>query len=110
MPSLCKGVDFIIREWQCKFDPKEDKKAATEALALLADYTPKLKAVKGFKAAHRVVGEGCYDFKVITKVGTAEFGDWEGKKFEPEEEFLAKLKAVVGVSQADAHTHTLEEL
>jgi len=112
MPSLCKGVDFenIAREWRCKYDPKDDKKAAAEIQALLAEYLPKLKAVNGVKSVQRVVCGGCYDFKVITKVGAAEFGDWEGKKFEPEMEFLAKLKAIEGVSQLETQTYTLEEL
>jgi hypothetical protein len=50
------------------------------------------------------------DFKVITAISVAKFGDWSDKKFEPEEDFLAKLKAIDGVSLVETQTFTLATL
>jgi hypothetical protein len=40
----------------------------------------------------------------------AEHGAWGEKKFEPEEEFLAKLKAIEGVSAVESQEYTDEVL
>jgi hypothetical protein len=39
-----------------------------------------------------------------------DFGPWEEKGFAPEEEFLAKLKAIDGVSQVETQTITNMEI
>lgn len=40
----------------------------------------------------------------------AEFGAWSDKKFAPEEEFLARIKAIPGVSTVETQTYTLMPL
>jgi hypothetical protein len=55
----------------------------------------------------RVVCGGCLDFKVIVALTADNFGDWEGKKFAPEEDFLGKLKAIDGIEQVETQTFTL---
>jgi hypothetical protein len=112
MPSITEGVDFdtIAREWRCKWSPDDDKKSLQEAQKLLDAVLDDLKKVDGFKSVQRVVCGGCLDFKVITAISVEKFGDWSDKKFEPEEDFLAKLKAIDGVSLVETQTFTLATL
>ena len=50
---------------------------------------------------------GCLDFKVIVALEEPKFGDWESKGFAPEEDFLAKVKAIDGITQVETQTFTL---
>ena len=47
------------------------------------------------------------DFKVIVALDAAEFGNWEGKKFAPEENFINAVKAIEGVTQIETQTYTI---
>jgi len=47
------------------------------------------------------------DFKVIVALAADKYSDWEGKSFAPEADFLAKLKAIDGISQIETQTYTL---
>ena len=47
------------------------------------------------------------DFKVITSLTSDQFGDWEKAEFKPEEDFLAKLKAIDGVTEVETQTYTI---
>lgn len=60
-----------------------------------------------YQQVQRVVCGGCMDFKVIVALTAEKFGAWEGKKFAPEEDFLAKLEAIDGVDQVETQTFTL---
>lgn len=50
---------------------------------------------------------GCLDFKVIVALEQPKFDDWESKEFAPEEDFLAKVKAIDGITQVETQTFTL---
>merc|ERR1719482_2522473 len=47
------------------------------------------------------------DFKVVTSVKADKFPKWEEDKFAPEEDFLAALKAIPGVSAVETQTYTV---
>ena len=109
MGSIAEGVDFdtVAREWRCKWSPDNDKKSLVEAQKALMEVLPEVKKVDGFLKVDRVVCGGCMDFKVITSLSAAKFGDWEGKKFEPEEAFLKKLEGIDGISTVETQTYTI---
>ena len=109
MVTITDGVEFdtIAREWRCKWSPDNDKKALQEAQKALQAVLPEIKSVDGVKGVQRVVCGGCMDFKVITSLTADKFGAWEEKKFGPEEDFLAKLKSIDGISQVETQTYTL---
>merc|ERR1712187_560262 len=69
-----------------------------------------LSSVEGVSSIQRVVCGGCNDFKVITKLPAEAFGKWEAANFEPEAEFLEKVKGISGVTAVETQTYTLEEV
>jgi hypothetical protein len=109
MGTITEGVEFdtIAREWRCKWSADNGKmslqQAQKELDAILAD----VKKVDGVKGVQRVVCGGCLDFKVITSLSADMFGAWSEKNFAPEETFLAKLKAIDGISTVETQTYTL---
>mmetsp|Transcript_82054 Transcript_82054/g.230197 ORF Transcript_82054/g.230197 Transcript_82054/m.230197 type:complete len:128 (-) Transcript_82054:208-591(-) len=109
MPSVTEGVDFdtVAREWRVKWSPDNDKKSLQECQKALEGILDEVKKIDGFKSVQRVVCGGCMDFKVIVALTAEKFGAWEGKKFAPEEDFLAKLEAIDGVDQVETQTFTL---
>jgi len=66
--------------------------------------------VEGVTSVQRVVCGSCFDFKVVTKLSAAAFGEWEKMNFAPEAEFLETLKSIDGVSSVETQTYTLEEV
>ena len=100
MGTIAEGVEFdtIAREWRCKWSEDNDKASLVAAQAELAKILADVKAVDGVKSVQRVVCGGCKDFKVITSLTSDKYGAWEEKKFAPEEDFLAKLKGIDGIS------------
>jgi hypothetical protein len=44
---------------------------------------------------------------VIIALPADKFGSWEQKQFAPEEEFLASLKAIGGLSTVETQTYTI---
>jgi hypothetical protein len=44
---------------------------------------------------------------VIISLPAPKFGEWEKAMFAPEEDFLAKLKAIDGISLVETQTYTL---
>ena len=50
------------------------------------------------------------DFKLMMTVPLADFGPWEEKGFAPEADFLAKIKAIDGVSMVETQTITNMEI
>lgn len=109
MVTITEGVEFdtVAREWRCKWSPDGDKKSLQEAQKLLNDVLKDLKALDGVKDVQRVVCGGCMDFKVITSLPADKFGEWEAAKFAPEEDFLAKLKSIDGITFVETQTYTL---
>ena len=109
MGTIAEGVEFdtVAREWRCKWSPDNDKKALVEAQKALKEVVADIQKVDGFKKTDRVVCGGCMDFKVITSLPAEKFGDWEKAGFAPEEAFLAKLKAIDGITQVETQTYTL---
>mmetsp|Transcript_87952 Transcript_87952/g.249277 ORF Transcript_87952/g.249277 Transcript_87952/m.249277 type:complete len:118 (+) Transcript_87952:80-433(+) len=117
MPEIgSTGVAFtkVAREWRCKYamdatgGPAESV-ALKAAQALLVEYLPTLKALPNAEVT-RVVCGGCGDFKVIVNQPAADHGAWAEKKFAPEEEFVAKLKAIEGCTQVETQEFTMEAL
>ena len=81
--------------------------ASLEAIAGVVDeYLPELKKLSPDATITRMVCGGCLDFKLMTTVPLDTFGPWEEKGFAPEADFLAKLKAIDGVSQVETQTIT----
>lgn len=109
MVTITEGIEFdtVARERRCKWSPDADKKSLQEAQKLPNDVLKDVKAVNGVKDVQRVVCGGCMDFKVITSLPADKFGEWESAKFAPEEDFLAKLKAIDGISRVETQTYTL---
>merc|ERR1711976_311191 len=92
MITITEGVEFntIAREWRCKWSADNDKASLAAAQKVLNEYRDQVRGVNGVKNVQRVVCGGCLDFKVITSLDAAVFGDWEKAEFAPEKEFLAK--------------------
>lgn len=117
MPEIGEtGVAFtmVAREWRAKYAMDADgtpaKSAALKAAqALLVEYLPKLKEIPKAEIT-RVVCGGCGDFKVIINQPAAEHGAWSEAKYAPEEEFIAKLKAIEGIERVETQEFTMERL
>lgn len=109
MVTITEGVEFdtIAREWRMKWSGDNDKASLAAAQKVLTEVTPTLKAIPGVKSVQRVVCGGCLDFKVVTALTADSFGAWEEKAFAPEEDFLAKVKAIDGISVVETQTYTL---
>ena len=107
--TITEGVEFdtVAREWRCKWSPDNDKKSLQELQKTLNGVIDEIKKVDGVKNVQRVVCGGCMDFKVIIALDEPKFGSWEESKFNPEEDFLTKIKAIDGVSQVETQTYTL---
>jgi len=107
------GVSFdkVAREWRCKYTPGEsggpgDSASLKACQDLLAEYLPKLKALPAAEVTRQVCG-GCMDFKVSIVQPLDEHGAWAEADYNPlEEEFVAKLKAIDGVSQVETQEIT----
>jgi hypothetical protein len=109
MGTITKGVEFdtIAREWRCKWSADNDKASLAAAQEVLNGLLANVKAVDGVKSVQRVVCGGCLDFKVVTALSAETFGAWSEKEFAPEADFLAKLKAIDGITQVETQTYTL---
>ena len=101
------SFDRVCREWRCKYEGDKVTSASLEAIAGVVDeYLPELKKLSPDATITRMVCGGCLDFKLMTTVPLDTFGPWEEKGFAPEADFLAKLKAIDGVSQVETQTIT----
>jgi len=107
MPEITKGVDFdtIAREWRCKWAEDGDKQSLQDLQKAMEDVMVQVGAVSGSRV-QRVVCGGCHDFKVITSFKADKFAKWEEDKFAPEEEFLAAIKKIKGVTAVETQTYT----
>jgi len=109
MITITDGVEFdtIAREWRMKWSADEDKKSLASAQQSLSLFTTAIKKIDGVKSIQRVVCGGCLDFKVVVALDAAKYGAWEEAKHSPEEEFLASVKAINGISEVETQTYTL---
>lgn len=69
-----------------------------------------MTAIEGVSAVSRIVCGGCQDFKVVVTAPTKFLAAWEEKKFEPEEEFLEKLKAIEGITDVATQKYTAAKM
>jgi len=108
MPTIVAGVDFntIAREWRCKWSEDGDKASLAALQKALDGANSKISAVAGLRDVRRIVCGGCHDFKVVMSMAADKFPAWEETKFFPEEEFLATIKAIAGVSAVETQTYT----
>lgn len=109
MGTIADGVEFdtIAREWRCKWSEDNDKASLAKAQEELTKVLDDVKAVDGVKSVQRIVCGGCHDFKVITSLVSDKFGAWKEKEFAPEDEFLAKLKDIEGISTGESCCSTI---
>eukprot|EP01038_Epipyxis_sp_PR26KG_P004976 gene4976-6959_t len=110
MGKFTDGVEFdtIAREWRVKWSATDDKKSLASLQQTLSLFKGGVSKVDGVKSIQRIICGGCYDFKVIVALDANKFGAWEEKKFAPEEDFLAAIKAIPGVTQVETQTYTIE--
>jgi len=100
---------------RCKYSPGEsggpgDSKSLAACQELLTEFLPRIKALPKASVTRQVCG-GCLDFKVSIVQPLDEHGEWAGADYNPlEEEFLAKLKDIDGVSQVETQEITFEAL
>ena len=80
------------------------------AQKLLTDTLPTIKSIDGVKGVQRIVCGGCLDFKVITSLDAAKWGDFESGGHGPEVGFLDKLKAIDGITEVETQTYTIMPL
>jgi hypothetical protein len=111
MTEIAPGVEFdtLAREWRCKWSPESSKSSLSALQKELRQVTRTLKELPGVKRVDRVVCGGCLDFKVITSLDQPAFGDWEKGGFEPEIDFLRRIKDIEGVTEVETQTFTIME-
>ena len=99
-PDLCTRTHI-----RCTYAGKASSKTLVEIADLVDEYLPKLKALEG-AVVNRAVCGGCLDFKVMVTQPLEGYGPWEEAGHPPEADFIAKLKAIPGVSQVETQTIT----
>lgn len=104
------NFQHIAREWRLKWSEDADNASLMAVQAQLEDVLADVSSIEGVASVQRVVCGGCHDFKVVTKLPTKAFQEWEKSSFEPEAAFLAAVKAIPGVSSVETQTYTLEEV
>jgi len=115
-PSVALNVDLangamsfdnVCREWRCKYTGDKSDSKSLEAISKVVDeYLPEIKKASKKATVNRLVCGACLDFKLMTTVPLADFGAWEESGFAPEADFLAKLKAIDGVSQVETQVRS----
>ena len=117
------SFDRVCREWRCKYEGDKATSASLEACSkVLDEYLPELKKIDGVTVNRAVqcpsmtawthethtglVCGGCLDFKVMVTQPLEGYGPWEEAGHPPEADFIAKLKAIPGVSQVETQTIT----
>lgn len=108
MPTIAAGVDFdtIAREWRCKWSADNDKASLVELQKALTEAMAEVGKIAGLRDVRRVVCGTCNDFKVVMSLPADKFPAWEEAKFAPEEDFLAAIKKISGVSAVETQTYT----
>ena len=97
----------VCREWRCKYEGDKVTSASLEAIAGVVDeYMSKIKAIDKSTTVNRLVCGSCLDFKLMITNDLDAYGPWSETDHAPEAEFIAKLKAIDGVSQVETQTIT----
>mmetsp|Transcript_7163 Transcript_7163/g.22588 ORF Transcript_7163/g.22588 Transcript_7163/m.22588 type:complete len:142 (+) Transcript_7163:74-499(+) len=100
------SFDRVCREWRCKYSGDKVTSESLEACCgVLAEYLPEIKKMEGV-TVNRLICGGCLDFKVMVTQPLEGYGPWEEAGHPPEADFIAKLKAIDGVSQVETQTIT----
>eukprot|EP01039_Chlorochromonas_danica_P003044 gene3044-3322_t len=94
--------DTIKREWTFKWNG--DDKADASVQQTLVLFNTVLHRVPGLKHIEKVVDKETNDIKVILEVNEKDFSSWEAKNFTPEDQFVAAVKAIPGISAVEAVT------
>jgi hypothetical protein len=101
------NFDRVCREWRCKYTGDKATSESLQAIAGLVDeYLPSMKEASSQITVNRLVCGACLDFKLMMTVPLDDFGPWEAAGFQPEAEFLEKLRAIDGVTQVETQTIT----
>ncbi|GAX22405.1 hypothetical protein FisN_14Hh018 [Fistulifera solaris] len=105
------SFDRVCREWRCKYEGDKATSKSLEAIAKVVDeYLPEIKSISKDVTVNRLVCGSCLDFKLMITVPLEEYGPWSEKGHGPEADFLAKIKAIDGVSQVETQTITNVEI
>jgi hypothetical protein len=111
MANGAMSFDRVCREWRCKYTGDKGTSESLEAVAkVVEEYLPKLKELSEGAKVYRMVCGECLDFKLQVTVPLKDFGPWAEGGFPPEGEFLAKIKAIEGVSSVETQTITHVEI
>mmetsp|Transcript_63940 Transcript_63940/g.187569 ORF Transcript_63940/g.187569 Transcript_63940/m.187569 type:complete len:147 (+) Transcript_63940:57-497(+) len=108
--QICDGVqtNCMAREWRCKWSEDDNKKSLIQCQAVLEDIVvPAMRNYHGMLSIQRVVCGGNKDFKVIVKMGLDAFDDWASLNYQPEEDVVAALMDIDGVSKIETQTYTI---
>mmetsp|Transcript_65740 Transcript_65740/g.132320 ORF Transcript_65740/g.132320 Transcript_65740/m.132320 type:complete len:145 (-) Transcript_65740:399-833(-) len=107
--EITKGVEFdtVAREWRMKWSEEKEKESLAQVQEIVDATLGEIKAIDGVKSVQRVVCGGCLDYKIITSVDAAKFGDWEAAGFAPEEKFLAEVSKLEGITTVETQTFTI---
>eukprot|EP00811_Abedinium_folium_P013820 NODE_22860_length_691_cov_4.597518.p1 GENE.NODE_22860_length_691_cov_4.597518~~NODE_22860_length_691_cov_4.597518.p1 ORF type:complete len:113 (-),score=37.69 NODE_22860_length_691_cov_4.597518:259-597(-) len=108
MPDITSNVSFdkLAREWRCKWSADDEKASLCGAQAILDKYAATVKGLDGVVETKRVVCGSCFDFKVIICMTADKFGPWSDGGHAPEEDVLAELKSVPGITAVETQTYT----
>ena len=106
--------DKVAREWRCKYAADAsggpaDSASLKAAEELLQSYLPTLKALPNAEVT-RVMCGGWHDFKIVVNQPCADHDAWKAADYAPEQEFIAKLSAIEGVSQVETQEYTCQPL
>ena len=104
--SATLGTNCQHKKWSAD----GDKASLAAAQKLLTDTLPTIKSIDGVKGVQRIVCGGCLDFKVVTSLDAAKWGDFESGGHGPEVGFLDKLKAIDGITEVETQTYTIMPL
>ena len=104
----------VCREWRCKYAADAsggpaDSASLKAAEELLQSYLPTLKALPNAEVT-RVMCGGCHDFKIVVNQPCADHDVWKAADYAPEQEFIAKLSAIEGVSAVETQEYTCQPL
>uniref|UniRef100_A0A7S0AID6 Uncharacterized protein n=1 Tax=Pyrodinium bahamense TaxID=73915 RepID=A0A7S0AID6_9DINO len=99
--------DKFAREWRCKYSNDNGRQSLTEAQAVLTKFLGEINNVPEVRGVQRIVCTAEREFKVIISLHHSAYQTWEAKKFQPEEAFIAALKAIKGVDQVETQKMTL---
>ena len=110
---LAGGMSFdrVCREWRCKYTgDKTDSESLAAIAGVVDEYMSKIKAIDKSTTVNRLVCGSCLDFKLMITNDLDAYGPWSETDHAPEAEFIAKLKAIDGVSQVETQEITFVKM